>query len=88
MIRETRQSLKNARRRYYLSEENSLSHTRWSFTFHTAFAPKYRRKAICGRLRRDIGQILRQLGNYKKVEIVETNSRSDHIHMCLRIYLK
>jgi len=85
MIRVVRQPLKNIRRRYHLMDENSLSHTRWSCTYHIVFAPKYRRKAIYGKIRRDIGQILRRLCEYKKVEIVEANACSDHIHMCLRI---
>jgi len=66
-------------------DENSISHTRWSCTYHILFIPKYRRKAIYGKLRKDIGQILRQLCGYKNVEIVEANACSDHIHMLLRI---
>lgn len=39
----------------------SLSHTTWKCQYHIVFAPKYRRKAIYGNLRADIGGIL---GNY------------------------
>jgi putative transposase len=42
-------------------DESSISHTRWSCTYHIVFIPKYRRKEIYGKLRADIGQILRQL---------------------------
>jgi len=49
------------------------------------FIPKYRRKTIYGKMRNDIGQILRQLCDYKGVEIVEAKACSDHIHMCVRI---
>ena len=66
-------------------DENSISHTRWNFTYHIIFIPKYRRKEIYGKLRKDIGEILRQLCGYKGVEIVEANACSDHIHMLLRI---
>jgi len=65
-------------------DENSLSHTRWNCTYHIVFIPKYR-KEIYGKLRTDIGQILRQLCSYKGVEIVEASACSDHIHMCLKI---
>ena len=44
-----------------------------------------RRKAIYGKLRADIGQILRQLCNYKNVEIIEAHAMPDHIHMLLKI---
>ena len=43
---------------------DSLSHTKWLCKYHILFTPKYRRKEI-------YGQILRQLCNYKGVEIVE-----------------
>ena len=65
--------------------ENSLSHTRWNCTYHIIFAPKYRRKAIYGKLRRDIGRYLRRLCEYKGIEIVEANVCSDHIHMLVKI---
>ena len=44
-------------------DENSLSHTRWECKYHIVFAPKYRRKAIYGKLKADIGKILRDLCN-------------------------
>ena len=55
-------------------DENSLSHTRWTCTYHIVFIPKYRRKAIYGKIRNDIGTILRQLCTYKNVEIVEAKA--------------
>ncbi len=33
----------------------SQSHVRWYCRYHVVFAPKYRKKSIFGRLRRDIG---------------------------------
>ncbi len=65
-------------------DESSLSHTRWTCTYHIVFIPKYRRKEIYGKIRRDIGTILRQLCTYKEVEIVEAKTCSDHVHMCVR----
>jgi putative transposase len=49
------------------------------------FAPKYRRKEIYGKLKVDIGQILRKLCEQKKVEIVEAEACPDHIHMLVSI---
>ncbi len=51
---------------------NSLSHTCWKCKYHIVFAPKYRRKNIYGALKTDIGKILRQLCELKKVEIPES----------------
>ena len=67
------------------SDDLSLSHTKWNCKYHIVFIPKYRRKAIYGKLRADIGQILRQLCDYKNVEIIEAHAMPDHIHMLLKI---
>lgn len=65
-------------------DESSLSHTRWDCQYHIVFTPKYRRKAIFGKIRSDIGKYLRRLCEYKGVEIVEANACSDHIHMLIK----
>ena len=65
--------------------ESSLSHTRWNCQYHIVFTPKYRRKAIYRKLRRDIGVYLRRLCDYKGVEIVEAQACPDHIHMLVKI---
>ena len=67
------------------NDDSSLSHTRWNCKYHIVVIPKYRRKAIYGKLRADIGSILRQLCEYKGVEIVEAHAMSDHIHMLVKI---
>ena len=66
-------------------DESSLSHTRWDCKFHIVFIPKYRRKTIYGTIRADVGQILRQLCDYKGVEIIEAHACIDHIHMLVKI---
>ena len=52
-------------------DEQSLAHTKWNCKYHIVFAPKYRRKAIYGEIKRDIGEILRKLCVQKGVEIIE-----------------
>ena len=68
-----------------MDDDLSLSHTRWNCKYHIVFIPKYRRKEIYGKLRFDIGQIIRQLCSYKGVEIIEAHAMPDHIHMLVRI---
>ena len=41
-----------------------------------------------GKLRKDIGRILRMLCDYKHVEIIEAHAMPDHIHMLVSIPLK
>ncbi|MCL7604903.1 transposase [Staphylococcus aureus] len=43
------------------SDTNSLAHTKWNCKYHIVFAPKYRRQVIYGKIKKDIGIILRQL---------------------------
>ena len=66
-------------------EIDSLAHTRWNCKYHIVFAPKYRRQAIYGQIRTDIGSILRKLCEYKGVEIIEAETCPDHIHMLVSI---
>ena len=66
-------------------DDSSLSYTKWNGKYHIVFIPKYRRKAIYGKLRADIGQILRLSCDYQNVEIIEAHAMPDHIHMLLKI---
>ena len=67
---------------------DSLSHTKWNCKYHIVFAPKYRRQIIYGKIKKDIGAILRKLCEFKGVEIIEANACKDHIHMLVSIPTK
>lgn len=62
-----------------------LSHSSYRCQYHIVFAPKYRRKEIYGKLRADIGEIIRKLCNEKKVELLEAEACPDHIHILVSI---
>ena len=66
-------------------DKNSLSHTTWNFKYHIVFAPKYRRQIIYGKIKAEIGKILRTLCDRKGVEIMEAEACPDHIHMLVSI---
>ena len=68
-----------------MNDIQSLSHSKWRCQYHIVFAPKYRRQEIYGKLKVDIGQILRKLCEQKKVEIIEAEACPDHIHMLVSI---
>ncbi|MFR8653934.1 IS200/IS605 family transposase [Megamonas funiformis] len=65
--------------------ERSLAHTRWMCKYHIVFTPKYRRKIIYNKLRRDIVQIIKDLCKWKGVEIIEGKAMPDHIHILVKI---
>ena len=66
-------------------DTSSLAHTAYECKYHIVFTPKYRRQVIYGKIRADIGKILRQLCEYKGVEIIEAEACKDHIHMLVSI---
>ena len=67
------------------NEIKSTSHSRYRCQYHIVLAPKNRRKEIYGRLKKDIGEILRRLCRQKNVELLEAEACADHIHMLVRI---
>jgi len=66
-------------------DTKSLAHTKYNCKYHIVFAPKYRRHVIYGKIKADIGIMLRKLCSYKEVEIIEAEACSDHIHMLVSI---
>lgn len=66
-------------------DTNSLAHTQWECKYHIVFAPKFRRRIIYGKIRQNIGRMLRKLCEYKGVEIIEAEACPDHIHMLVSI---
>ena len=69
-------------------DASSLEHTSWRCQYHVVFAPKYRRMEIYGKIKEDIGIILRKLCQQKSVEIIEAQACPDHIHMLISILPK
>ena len=66
-------------------DNGGLSHTKWNCKYHIVFAPKYRRQVVYRQIKADIGRIIRQLCEMKKVEIIEAEACPDHIHMLVSI---
>lgn len=63
----------------------SQAHVKWDCKYHVVILPKYRRKTIYGRVRREIGKIFRDLCRQKGIGLVEGKAMSDHIHMLLSV---
>ena len=66
-------------------DNNSLSHSTWNCKYHIVFAPKFRRQVIYGKIKSDIGKIIRTLCEQKGVEIIEAEACADHIHLLVSI---
>jgi len=68
-----------------LETSNSLAHTKWNCKYHIVFAPKYRRKIIYGKMKVEVGKILRELCDWKQIKIIEAELCPDHVHMLVEI---
>jgi putative transposase len=44
---------------------SSLAHTRWDCSYHIIFIPKFRRKVFFKEIRKEVGEILRTLCEYR-----------------------
>src|SRR5690348_6612985 len=68
-----------------MREWESQSHVRWYCRYHVVIVPKYRRKAMFGSLRKEVGPILKELWKRFEVELIEGHVMLDHVHMLLAI---
>ena len=68
-----------------MRHSKSLSHTRWECKYHIVFIPKYRRKAIFGQIRSELGEVFHRLARQKQSEIEEGHVLRDHVHMMISI---
>lgn len=68
-----------------LNDINSLSHSKWNCKYHIVFAPKFRRQVFYGEKKIAVGKILRQLCEWKGINIIEAELCPDHVHMLVEI---
>lgn len=68
-----------------MRQDLSLSHSRWECKYHVVFIPKYRKKAIFGQIRKELGGVLRRLAEQKESRIEEGHLMPDHVHMMISI---
>ena len=68
-----------------MKDWQSQAHVKWECKYHVVIVPKYRKKAIFGKLRQQIGEIFRQLCRQKEIELLEGHAMVDHVHMLLSV---
>lgn len=67
------------------NEIKSSAHSKYRCQYHIVFAPKFRRQVIYGKIKKDVGEIIRKLCEQKGVEIIEAEACKDHIHLLVSI---
>ena len=68
-----------------MKDWQSQAHVKWECKYHVVILPKYRKKTLYGRVRREIGRMLRKLCRQKGIELVEGKAMPDHVHMLLSV---
>ena len=68
-----------------MNDVESLSHTKWECKYHLVYIPKYRKKALYGALRQQLGEVLKQLAMQRESRIEEGHLMRDHVHMLVSI---
>jgi putative transposase len=68
-----------------MGDFKKLAHAVWECKYHLVWCPKYRFRILSGDIGRSVREIIRQLCEWKKVEILAGNVQIDHIHLVLSI---
>lgn len=68
-----------------MKSHESLKHTKFDCKYHVVFIPKYRRKALYGRLREHLGEVFHDLAKQRESRIEQGNLVLDHVHMLISI---
>ena len=71
-----------------MSNFKRLSHAVWDCKYHLVWCPKYRFRILEGEVGESVNEIIRQLCEWKNIEILEGNIQINHVHLVLSILPK
>ena len=66
-----------------MSDFKRLTHAIWECKYHIVWCPKYRFRILKGELAESVRGLIKQLCEWKKIEVLEENVQVDHIHLVL-----
>jgi putative transposase len=66
-----------------MSRFKKLAHTVWECKYHVVWCPKYRFRILHGELAKSLRAIIRQLCEWKQIEILAGNVQIDHVHLVI-----
>ncbi len=66
-----------------MSRFNKLAHVVWDCKYHVVWCPKYRFRILKGDIAKSIREIIRQLCEWRKIEILAGNVQPDHVHLVI-----
>ena len=68
-----------------MSRFKKLAHATYECKYHLVWCPKYRFRVLTGDVGRSVRELIRQLCEWRKFEIMAGRVMSDHIHIVLSI---
>ena len=68
-----------------MKDYKALCHSVWDCKYHVVWIPKCRRKALYGKLRKQLGEVLRSLAAQRESKVEEGHLMADHVHMLVSI---
>jgi putative transposase len=71
-----------------MTQQHHLNHVTWGCKYHAVFIPKYRKKAVFGKIEKNHGAVFHDLARRRESRIEEGHLMPDHVHMLVSILLK
>ncbi len=68
-----------------MNNVQSLSHSVWDCKYHIVWIPKCRRKVLYGRIRQNLGEVIRELARQRESLVLEGHLCTDHVHLYVAI---
>ena len=68
-----------------MNNVQSLCHSVWDCKYHIVWIPKCRRKILYGKIRQQLGEVIRELARQRESLILEGHLCSDHVHVYIAI---
>ena len=68
-----------------MTQQHHLNHATWDCKYHVVFIPKYRKKAVFGKIKKNLGVVFHDLARRRECRIEEGHLMPDHVHMLVSI---
>ena len=68
-----------------MTQQHHLNHATWDCKYHVVFIPKYRKKAVFGKIKKNLGIVFHDLARRRECRIEEGHLMPDHVHMLVSI---
>ena len=68
-----------------MPQRHRLNHATWDCKYHVVLTPKYRKKAVFGKIKKNLGAVFHDLARRRECRIEEGHLMPDHVHMLVSI---